>query len=101
MKTTVTFNIAEFLQNHPKSTEYVAAWFKLVETGQWTSFDRMRRAFPSLKGEEKAATFAIACGRYRIQARINFKYKQIIIRNIVEDADYDARKTEENAEALP
>jgi len=100
MQVVVTFNIAEFLRCHPESTEYVAAWFKLVETGQWSSLDQMRRTFPSLEGREKVVTFAIACGRYRIQARINFKHKQIIVRNMIEGADYDAQKTEENAKAL-
>lgn len=91
METTFTFNIAEFLQNHPESTEYIATWFKLVETGQWSTFEQMRQSFPYLEGDERMALFWVGCGRYTVKARISFKYKQIIVRNIVENADYDGQ----------
>ncbi|WP_158517084.1 type II toxin-antitoxin system HigB family toxin [Moorena producens] len=89
MKTTIIFNIDKFLQNHPESTEYIAAWFKLVETGQWSSFEQMRQSFTSLEGKESNALFTIGCGRYTLKARINFKYKQIVVRHIIANADYD------------
>ncbi|NEQ81966.1 MAG: type II toxin-antitoxin system HigB family toxin [Moorea sp. SIO2I5] len=89
MHTVITFDIAKFLHNHPESTEYIAAWFKLVETGQWSSFEQMRQSFPNLEGKESNALFTIGCGSYTLKARINFKYKHIVVRNIIANADYD------------
>ncbi|NEO93594.1 MAG: type II toxin-antitoxin system HigB family toxin [Moorea sp. SIO3G5] len=89
MNTTIICNIAEFLHNHPESSEYIAAWFKLVGTGQWSSFEQMGQCFPYLEGKESNALFTIGCGRYTLKARINFKYKHIVVRNIIANADYD------------
>ncbi|NEO18283.1 MAG: type II toxin-antitoxin system HigB family toxin [Moorea sp. SIO4A5] len=89
MHTVITFDIAKFWHNHPESKEYIAAWFKLVETGQWSSFEQMGQSFPYLEGKESNALFTIGCGRYTLKARINFKYKHIVVRNIIANADYD------------
>lgn len=88
METVITFEIGEFFQNHPESEEYVATWFKLVETSYWSNFDEMRKSFPGLETKGKIGLFRIGCGRYIVKARINFESRKIIVRNIMESADY-------------
>lgn len=88
------FKIDEFLLNNPDSIQYLAALFKIIGSRNWKEFDEMRKDFPfSLEGQEKKAFFIIGSGRYIVRARINFKYQQVIIRNISAKADYDQNRS--------
>lgn len=103
MKIAIAFNIAEFLQKHPESEKYIATWHKLTSKGEWSSFEQMRQTFPFLEGKEKVALFGLDRGFYQLEARISFKPKQIIVRNIniVGDTSYGKQEMEDGTEELP
>ncbi|MFN6485725.1 MULTISPECIES: type II toxin-antitoxin system HigB family toxin [unclassified Nostoc] len=94
MELTGINKLEDFQNKHPESKQHIAAWCKLVKTGEWFTFQQMRQKFfYPLEGSESKALFTIGCGRYTIQTCIIFKLQRVFIRNIIENADYDGQNT--------
>ena len=101
MKIIYAIDIAKFLEKNPESSQFIACWSKIIETGEWKNFEKMLETFPKrLKREGKVILFKIGCGRYIVKTRINFNNQQVIVRDISMDADYDREKQQIDTKEL-
>lgn len=78
-----------FWTKHPDSEGALSRWYKIVQNGQFESFDELRKTFPSADKVGKLIVFNIGGNKYRLIAAIHFNRSKIYIRHILTHSDYD------------
>lgn len=82
----------EFAKVHPKSKSALVQWYKLIKTGEFSSFVELRKVFPSADQVGKLTVFNIGGNKARLVAAIHYNRKKVYIRAILTHAEYDEEK---------
>jgi mRNA interferase HigB len=74
----------------------LASWFRQTSAASWRSFAELRPDFASADyvGSEKVV-FNIGGNKYRLVAKVDFKFQMVFVRFIGTHADYDKVKVSE------
>jgi mRNA interferase HigB len=81
-----------FWEKHPDSRSSLSAWYKLVQHGEFASFDELRKTFASADHVAGLTVFNIAGNKYRLVAAIHYNRRKLYIRHILTHAEYDLGK---------
>jgi len=80
--------LREFSQRHPDSKTALDAWFRILNTNEFYSFNALRRVFPSADKVGKYIVFNIGGNKYRLIASIHFNRQKMYIRHVLTHAEY-------------
>lgn len=81
--------LLSFWEQHPDSKEPLLRWFKIVEKGEFTSFESLRATFPSVDKVGDWIVFNIGGNKYRLIASIHFNRGKVYIRHLLTHKEYD------------
>jgi len=84
--------IQEFQLKHPDSASGLMAWYKIMRTSKYTSFNDLRKTFPSADLVDSVTVFNIGGNKYRLIAAVHYNRNKLYIRHILKHADYDKAK---------
>lgn len=83
----------DFFKKHVQSKSALIAWAKLVSEGYYTSFNQLRKTFPSADYVYHIYTiFNISGNKYRLVTMINYDAQVVMIKRIWTHAEYDMSK---------
>ncbi len=83
--------LVAFWRRHPAAEGPLSAWFEIVRGAEWRTPNDVRALFNSADfvGDNRVI-FDIGGNKYRIVARISYRYKQMLIKFVGTHADYDS-----------
>jgi mRNA interferase HigB len=82
--------LEEFSRNHGDARTQIRAWLTEVEEADWNSPQDIKRRFPSasLIGTDRVV-FNIKENSYRLDVKVNYKNKVVLIKRCGTHAEYD------------
>jgi mRNA interferase HigB len=92
MNTISLKKVREFVERYPDSNSSLAAWYKMAKKARWRSLASVRQIYPYADLVGKYTIFNIRGNHYRLIAEINYRYQQILIREILTHEEYDKNK---------
>ena len=84
--------IREFIEAHPEdqsAPDAFAKWYDLVRENRFTSFNEVRRTFPSADLVGELVVFNIRGNRYRLVARFIYAKSRVYILRVLTHSEYD------------
>jgi mRNA interferase HigB len=82
--------LREFWNKHNDCEQQLKAWYKEAKTAKWGTANNIKDDYPSASFiEGNRVIFNIKGNKYRLVARINYKYGIVWIRFIGTHAEYD------------
>ena len=78
-----------FWERYPDSREPLLRWYKIVEKGEFTSFESLRATFPSADKIDDWIVFNIGGNKYRLIASIHFNRGKMYIRHVLTHQEYN------------
>lgn len=78
-----------FWERYPDSREPLLRWYKIVEKGEFTSFERLKETFPSADKVDDWIVFNIGGNKYRLIASIHFNRGKMYIRHVLTHQEYN------------
>lgn len=84
--------LRQFWQNYPDSETALIRWFKLIQSGNFQTFDELRSVFPSVDLAGDLIVFNIEGNKYRLIASIHFNRQKVYIRYILTHSEYEKDK---------
>ena len=80
----------EFADKHADARSQIASWWAEVEEAQWDNPSDLKYRYPKASIlKEQCVVFDICGNKYRLLAKINYKNKIVIIKNIGTHNEYD------------
>lgn len=82
--------LVAFYQNHADARDPLEIWYKVCKKASWNNFNDVHAIYPSadIIGSDRMV-FNIKGNKYRLVARLSFRYKAIQIKWIGTHAAYD------------
>jgi mRNA interferase HigB len=77
----------EFWETHAEAKRRLAAWYKIVDTAQWSSFRDVKAVFPTADSVGRLVVFDVLS--YRVIARIEYMQHKVFIRAVLTHKEYD------------
>jgi mRNA interferase HigB len=79
-----------FYSQHPDAKEALNTWYKVASKAEWKDLNDLKLTYPSADyvGDDRVV-FNIRGNHYRLIVRINFQYKNAMIKWIGTHAEYD------------
>jgi mRNA interferase HigB len=81
--------LREFWQIHPDAEEPLMHWYETTENAQWHNMAELRQSFPAADLVGRLTVFNIAGNKYRLIARVEYRWQRVFVRHIMPHADYD------------
>lgn len=81
--------LQKFWEIHPNSKPSLIRWFAIIEGSTITTFEELRKTFPSADLVGNLIVFNIAGNNYRLIASVHFNRNKLYIRHILTHAEYD------------
>lgn len=78
-----------FWERYPDSREPLLRWYKIVEKGEFTSFERLKATFPSADKVDDWIVFNIGGNKHRLIASIHFNRGKMYIRHVLTHQEYN------------
>ena len=78
-----------FWEQYPDSKGALIRWFRIIEKNDFTTFDALRKTFPSADKVGELIVFNIGGNKYRLIASIHFNRNKVYIRHLLTHAEYD------------
>ena len=86
--------IDNFIKKHPDSRAWLQAWLAEARTGEWQSPQDIKARYSSASiVDEKKIIFNVKGNTYRMEVRITYKNKIILIKRLGTHAEYDRWET--------
>jgi mRNA interferase HigB len=82
--------LREFYDKHPDAEQSLKTWYKTASKAEWEDFNDLKIDYPSADyvGDGRVV-FNISGNNYRLILRINFQFKNAMIKWIGTHAEYD------------
>lgn len=82
--------IQRFYEKHAGAKQALLLWYKTVSKATWKDMNALWEDYPSadLVGDSRVI-FNIKGNHYRLVARVNFQYKNVLIKFVGTHAEYD------------
>jgi len=77
---------------HPEVEPALDAWFRITKRSLWHGLTDVRETFATADAVEKWTKFNIKGNKYRLVAEINYRFRRIYIRHVLNHAEYDQEK---------
>lgn len=81
--------LIEFWIKHPDAENPLQAWFRTMESKNFTDFNDLRTTFASADTVEGLTVFNIGGNKYRLIASIHYNRKKVFIRAVLTHPEYD------------
>ncbi len=81
--------LVEFWTLHADAEEPLAAWFKVMESADWTQWADVQRAYPRASYFRCCLIFNICGGNYRLVVRRSQNWKTLFVVALMSHAEYD------------
>ncbi len=81
--------VAEFWQKHADAETSLRYWYKLTRDAQWRNLAELRQVFPSADQVGRLTVFNIGGNKYRLIARVQYRFRKVYIRTILTHSEYD------------
>ncbi len=82
--------LKDFYTKHSNCETAISCWYKLTKDAEWTSFNDLRKTFPSTDHvAPNRYIFDIKGNHYRLITAINFEHQIVYIRFLGTHAQYD------------
>ena len=88
MNTISLKEIHAFVKVHSDSEASLTASYKIARKAQWRSLQEVRQVYPHADLVGRYTVFNIKGNHYRLIAEVNYKYQQILIREILTHKEY-------------
>lgn len=90
MRVIGTDKIAEFVQKHADSQDWMRAWLAEARSGEWRSPDDIKAKYvsASILGNNRVI-FNVKGNNYRMEIQVSYKNKVLVIKRIGTHAEYD------------
>ena len=85
----------EFAARFPDTHNALAAWYRLMKQGSFSSIEEVRQIFPTAERVGKLTVFNIGGNKVRLVAAIHYNRKKIYIRAVLTHAEYDQERWKE------
>ena len=73
---------------YPDATVAIQDWFDAARAAEWRNLAEVRRGYPATDMIGPLAIFNIKGNRYRLIARVVFRYRRIYIKEFLTHAEY-------------
>ena len=84
--------LREFWGKHPDSETSLSRWFKAVKNNEFSNFNDLRSAFPSVDKVDDLIVFDIGGNKYRLIASVHFNRGKVYVRHVLTHSEYDRGK---------
>ena len=79
----------DFAQDHPECATSLDAWYRIVKHTDFSSFNDVRRTFPSADRVGKFTVFNIGGNKARLIVAIHYNRKKVYMRHVPTHAECD------------
>ena len=85
--------IEAFLKRHAAARGRIARWVEIVAGSEWQDIIEVRKTLPTADAVKGTAftCFNIGGNNYRLLVRISYSRQQILIHELLTDAEYDKK----------
>ena len=80
--------LREFWEQHADAENRLRAWYKVVSTADWRSWDDLKRTFPSADLVGRFVVFNVGGNNYRVIVRVEFRLHKVFVRYVLTHAEY-------------
>ncbi len=81
--------LVDFYKKHPNAKIPLLAWYNIVRKNNFSSFNELRKLFPSVDKVKQLYVFNIGGNNFRLIAAIHFNTKILFVRNVLSHKEYD------------
>lgn len=82
----------EFIQAHKDAGTSLAAWYRLTRKAEWKHFTELKTDYPSADVVGELTVFNIKGNDYRLIAYVNYRFKEVLIKEILTHREYNKGK---------
>ena len=82
--------LREFWESHPNAEDPLLSWYRTVRQADWDTPMQLKAGFPkaNMVGDNRVV-FNIRGNRYRLSAKIDYRYQIVFVRFVGIHADYN------------
>ncbi len=84
--------LTQFAANHGEADAPLQAWRKIVQTGTFSNYADLKRAFNATDKVGDFYVFDIGGNKYRVISAIHFNRQMLFIRHVFTHQEYDRWK---------
>ena len=89
--------LREFWERHPDAPTSLETWFKVAQRADWADFSAVRETFGNvsgvpLKSGVTAIVFNVGGNKYRLVARIEYRFHVVYVKMVLTHSQYDTDK---------
>lgn len=81
--------LVDFWRRHPDAEMPLRAWYRLMQTENFTDFAELRRVFAAADYVGGLTVFNIGGNKYRLVASIHYNRRKVYVRAVLTHAEYD------------
>lgn len=85
----ITACAARVLGTHPGTKEALAAWFRLLDTNEFSNFNEIRKTFGGADYVAPFTLFDVGGNKLRIITVIHYNRRCVYIRHVLTHREYD------------
>ena len=82
----------EFIETHRDAASSLAAWYSLTKKAEWKHLADLKIDYPSADLVGDLTVFNIKGHDYRLIAYVNYRFKEVLIKEILTHQEYDRGK---------
>ena len=81
--------LRDFWRKYPDAQSSLEYWYTLTKAAQWQNPAELKLIFPTADLVGRLTVFNIAGNKYRLIARIEYRWQKVYIRHVLIHAEYD------------
>jgi mRNA interferase HigB len=81
--------LREFWEIHPQPEAPLAAWFRIMEHGNFSAFNSIKTTFGAADYVAPYTIFDVGGNKFRVVAVIHYDRRRVYVRHVFTHADYD------------
>lgn len=82
----------EFIEAHQDAESSLAAWYRLTKKAEWRHLADLKIDYPGADLVGDLTVFNIKGNDYRLIAYVNYRFKEVLIKEILTHQEYDRGK---------
>jgi len=92
--------IREFAAIHRSAESALDAWYRIAKRADWGSLVDVQKVYPHADLVGECTVFNIHGNRYRLIARIDYRYRTVYIRCILTHKEYDEERWKDGCQGV-
>lgn len=82
----------EFIKTHGDAESSLAAWYSLTKKAEWKHLADLKMDYPNADLVGDLTVFNIKGNDYRLIAYVNYRFREVLIKEILTHREYDRGK---------